>query len=92
MNDQDSDLAMNAIARAADAWQQAAYIAENYWHDMNKPSIKLRPSVYPDGDQWCVLYGENLQHGVCAFGDTPEKAMQAFDAEWLNGKAKKVMA
>jgi hypothetical protein len=24
----------------------------------------LRPRIFIDGNQWCVLYGENLQDGV----------------------------
>lgn len=49
-----------------------------------RPFYLLAPHmrVYPDGDQWCALYGENMQDGVVGFGDTPEAATQAFDAEW----------
>ena len=31
--------------------------------------------IFPDGDQWCALVGENLQEGICAFGSTPEEAL-----------------
>jgi hypothetical protein len=34
--------------------------------------------LFPDGDQWCALLGENLQEGVCGFGSTPIEALQAF--------------
>ena len=34
---------------------------------------------YPDGDAWCVLWGENLQDGVAGFGDTPYLAVLAFN-------------
>jgi hypothetical protein len=47
----------------------------------------LRPRVFPDGNQWCALYGENLQEGVAGFGDTPAKASVDFDIQWLNAKA-----
>lgn len=50
---------------------------------MCRPFIMLRPKIYPDGDQWCVLLGEDLQMGVCAFGKTPDEASRNFDAEWL---------
>jgi len=33
--------------------------------------------VYPDGDQWCALLGENLQEGGAGFGSTPIEAVQA---------------
>lgn len=56
--------------------------------EMMRPFFLLRPKVFPDGDMWCALYGENLQEGVCAFGETPAKASTQFDIEWLNAKAK----
>jgi len=37
--------------------------------------IALGISPVKDGDQWCVLYGDNLQEGVAAFGDTMEEAI-----------------
>lgn len=43
------------------------------------PSTHLKPRLFPDGDHWCALYGENLQDGVCGFGKTPEGAMADFD-------------
>ena len=43
------------------------------------PSTHLRPSLYPDGNMWCALYGENLQDGLAGFGNTPEGAMADFD-------------
>lgn len=42
----------------------------------------LRPSVMLDGNQWCVLYGENLMEGIAGFGDTPYLAVLAFNKEW----------
>lgn len=39
----------------------------------------LRPKITKDGNQWCVLYGENLQDGVCGFGDTPYLAILDFN-------------
>ena len=44
--------------------------------------------VYPDGDVWCALYGENVQEGVAGFGDTPHKAVLDFNATWY-GREKK---
>lgn len=48
------------------------------------PHVLMRPSVVPDGTMWCALYGENIQEGVAGFGETPEKAMEAFDSAWQN--------
>jgi hypothetical protein len=42
----------------------------------------LQPKLYKDGDQWCCLYGDNIQVGIVGFGNTPAKAVQAFSAAW----------
>lgn len=36
----------------------------------------LKP--YKDGDQWCVLMGEDLATGIAGFGPTPEAAIFNF--------------
>lgn len=64
---------------AADAEWKAALEAK-------RPFMLLRPRMFPDGSQWCALYGDNLQDGVAGFGDTPEKAAIQFDIEWLNAR------
>ena len=46
------------------------------------PSVLFRPRLSLDGNQWCALYGENLQEGVAGFGDSPEGAMADFDKNW----------
>ena len=48
----------------------------------------LRPSISIDGNQWCVLYGEDLQNGVAGFGDTPYLAVLAFNKEWHRSLAR----
>jgi hypothetical protein len=55
--------------------------------EYERPSVMFRPKVYIDGDQWCALYGDNLQDGVAGFGDTPDKAMRNFDLNWCEQKA-----
>ena len=49
---------------------------------LTMPSVRFRPNLYQDGDQWCALYGESLQEGVAGFGDTPAEAMADFDKKW----------
>lgn len=73
--------------RAHEAKMQAFYMAEDVERERIRPFMLLRPRVFPDGNQWCALYGENLQEGVCAFGGTPAKAAIQFDIEWLNARA-----
>ena len=46
------------------------------------PHVLMRPAIYPDGNQWCALYGINLQEGVAGFGDTPALACADFDKNW----------
>jgi len=67
----------NSISNASDYWVDVA-------RQTLRPFNQLKPKVFPDGNQWCALFGENLQDGVCAFGDTPNKASIAFDLAWLN--------
>ncbi len=38
----------------------------------------IRPAVFRDGDQWCLLFGENTQMGVAGFGDTIHDAIIDF--------------
>ena len=42
----------------------------------------LQPRIFKDGNQWCVLYGENIQDGICGFGDTPRLAVYDFNKSW----------
>lgn len=44
--------------------------------------VPLRPKLTLDGDQFCVLHGDDLQTGVAGFGNTPERAIWAFNKAW----------
>lgn len=46
--------------------------------------LGLRP--YRDGNSWCVLYGPDIQEGICAFGNTPEGSIEAFDLAMVNSE------
>jgi hypothetical protein len=54
---------------------------------MAAPHVRMKPRVFPDGNAWCCLYGDDLVIGVAGFGDTPEQACAAFDKAWGNTKA-----
>ena len=54
----------------------------NVSQEMRRPSVLYRPRLSIDGDQWCALYGANLQEGVDGFGESPSLAMCAFDRAW----------
>lgn len=79
MNDDYQMMAVNAISHeafcAGQAWQQAAAAHE-------RPCVLWKPRLFIDGNQWCALFGENIQEGVVGFGDSPDEAMWAFDAAW----------
>lgn len=70
-------------------YQDASLAIEHFaeaGRQQQRPFMLLRPKIYIDGNRWCALYGDNLQDGVAGFGDTPAKAAQQFDIEWLNAK------
>ena len=54
--------------------------------DAGAPHVLMRPRIFPDGNQWCALYGEDLQMGVAGFGDTPAEAAADFDLKWSTQK------
>ena len=63
----------------------------DYWNEMyaaaceqRRPFIQLRPRIFIDGNQWCTLYGENLQDGVAGFSESPELAGWDFDKNWCS--------
>lgn len=43
----------------------------------------LKPKIAKDGNQWCILYGDNLQEGIAGFGDTPAEAAHEFTSAWF---------
>lgn len=42
----------------------------------------LKPKVSIDGNQYCVLYGDNLQEGIAGFGDTLMLAIYDFNKQF----------
>jgi len=66
------------------AMQRQAYDIE-YYHIRQVPHILYKPIITKDGNLYCCLYGKDLQEGIAAFGETPEKACAEFDRIWMNG-------
>ena len=52
-------------------------------HCAIEPFTIYRAKLFKDGNQWCALYGNNLQEGVSGFGDSPAKAVRAFNIAWV---------
>ena len=51
-------------------------------HELMRPFRLMQTRISLDGNQWCILFGENLQDGVAGFGDSPDEASRAFDKAW----------
>ena len=79
-NDRSHVIAMEC--EAAGNARDAAFHALQREERMNRPSYIYRPSIFPDGNRWCALLGDDLQRGVCGFGDSPEEAYRNFDLAW----------
>ena len=60
----------------------AALEAQNAAAEQQRPSVLYRPTLFVDGNQYCALYGADIQSGVAGFGDSPALAMADFDTEW----------
>lgn len=69
-----NEAAHNAYVASIDNVQRAAFLS--------RPSVMLGLVPEPDGGKWSVLYGSNIQEGICGFGDTPDEAMADFDRAW----------
>lgn len=82
LNDEDSALLRESLSANS---HLAAGARENDYQaslERREPSYMYRPRLFLDGNQWCALYGENLQDGVAGFGDSPELAYMDFDRAW----------
>lgn len=81
----DVGAAVETVVREANLSHYAELIADNYRHAaamQERPCVLYRPALSIDGNQWCALYGANLQDGIAGFGDSPELAMHDFDRNW----------
>jgi hypothetical protein len=54
----------------------------HYMHVFNLKPVK-------EGNQWMVLLGENIQEGICGFGETPLKAVLDFNKNFIHEKIEK---
>ncbi len=89
LSEEHQQMASSAICFAADqakiAWQEAAW-------EQQRPSVVFKPTLVKDGNMWCALFGDDLQVGVAGFGETPAKAMYAFDAAWHSENGSHIIA
>ncbi len=53
--------------------------------ERERPSVIWNPKLRKtNSNKWYAIYGENLHDGVVGFGDSPDKAMRAFDTAWIS--------
>jgi len=79
---------IDVIARNFDISHAVSMLQQeisNIGYEYTRPSVLYRPSLSIDGNQWCALYGENLQDGVAGFGNSPAQAMLDFDKQFCKG-------
>ena len=79
LNNQDSNMAANAICHAMEmiqaSWQQTASCYE-------AAHVIYKPRLFQDGDMWCALLGDDIQVGIAAFGKSPQDALHEWDKEF----------
>ncbi len=78
LNEKDS-----AMLREQLSWDYSRQHTEEMNYKVQKIEYALISSLgikpYMDGNQWCFLFGEDIQSGVVGFGETPYKAMLDFN-------------
>ena len=84
--------AVESVARDAFdmrfAKERIISFAQEQMDEWGRPCVVFRPALSRDGNMWCALLGENLQVGLAGFGETPAKAMAAFDLAFYKESAK----
>lgn len=75
----------------ADHWRGAQLLNDVQEHIFQNTQLdmltKLNPKFMKEGNQFCYLYGEDLQSGIAGFGDTPYLAMRDFNKNFQTQKA-----
>lgn len=55
--------------------EEIRYYLEKHKLSADEVLIKAGLKPYKDGNQWCILIGDNIQDGICGFGDTIDDAL-----------------
>jgi hypothetical protein len=64
---------LHGIATEVVVLEREAAINRAYW------AVVLGLVPMRDGDQWCILWGGDIQSGIAAFGSSPVEAIYNFD-------------
>ena len=62
--------------------EQYASVCDSRLYE-ERPSSRIKPRLSIDGNQWCALFGDNIQEGVAGFGNSPNLAYFDFDKQWI---------
>lgn len=79
MNFEHSSMTANAICFEA---SRVGNCATEQILAFSGPEFTLRPRLFIDENQWCALYGEDIQSGLAGFGDSPHLAMMDFNKNY----------
>lgn len=63
--------------------------ADSIASEQTRPSVVFKPAISVDGNQFCALYGSDLQSGVAGFGESADEAMRDFDVQWVKRGAQR---
>lgn len=85
LNEQERERIIQAYCWTAEIEQRAII---NMYSAKDSPFLHMRGKLYMDGDKWCALYGDNLQEGLCGFGDSPCAAQADFDTNYYKNISK----
>lgn len=70
LSEEKQQLYLSALTHYADLADRRAI--ENEYEALVLRFVKESGAIISkDGDQWCALYGANLQEGIAGFGNTP---------------------
>ena len=63
---------------------------QNYTYNCERsaPHVIHNTKIFKDGNKYCCLLGDNIQEGICGFGDSPKEACDDFDYIWIKGEGK----
>ena len=76
----------------AEIWKKAIAYLEKQKEpkSISAEEVLVRAGLIPykDGNKWCILAGDNIQEGICGFGDTIDEALYEFLMEVLEKQEK----
>ena len=79
---QEAEIAATLLGVITSAGRRIEECAIDVSRSLEAPHRIYGAKLSKDGNQWCWLYGDNLQEGVAGFGDTPVLAAREFDRAW----------